>query len=143
MAYATRQDLIDRIGEQVLIQLTDRADPPARLIDETVLAQALGDAEAEVNAYLAGKFPLPLANVPLVLTRITTDLVRYLLHGANVTPEIRDRYRDAITFLRDVAAGRATLGLDETETKVSASDGPAVQADDRIFSKDTLRDWNF
>lgn len=141
MAYATRQDLVDRIGERVLIELTDRNEMPSGAIDETVLARALSDAEAEIDSYLAGKFALPLTDVPVILTRLCCDIVRYLLAGPALTDEIRDRYRDAIAFLKDVAAGRATLGLNSAQETTSPADGPEVSADDRVFSKDLLDDY--
>ena len=77
MSYATRQDMVNTIGERELIALTDREQTGA--INDSVLAVALATAEAEVDSYLAGRYPLPFPNPPLVLTAYTCDIARYHL----------------------------------------------------------------
>ena len=48
MSYCTRQNLIDRFGEPELIQLTDLDN--LGVIDDTVLNQAISDADASALA---------------------------------------------------------------------------------------------
>ena len=52
----TRQDLIDRFGEDELVLLTDREG--RGVIDDEVLNRAIEDAEAETAAYIQGFRPL-------------------------------------------------------------------------------------
>lgn len=141
MAYAARQDMINRFGERDLIQLTDRRDPPAGVIDDTVLNQAIADAEAEVNAYLSGRYSMPLTSIPPVLVRLTCDIARYQLFGADLTDEVRKRYDAAVAFLKSVAKGEATLGLDAAEEETVPEDGPDYQAEDRVFNRTNLSDY--
>jgi phage gp36-like protein len=61
MAYTSTQQLIDRFGEHELIQLTDRYG--AGVIDTQVAAQAISDANAEVDAYLRSFGFSPLSTV--------------------------------------------------------------------------------
>src|SRR6185437_2202042 len=44
VTYCVLQDLIDRFGNELLVQLTDRSNIPATTIDETVVDRAIGDA---------------------------------------------------------------------------------------------------
>ena len=108
--YATRDDMQARFGERELVSLTDR-DRDGN-IDDAALDAALAQATAEIDGYLGGRYPLPLARTPAVLTGYACDIARYRLcsSGALTTDDIRDRYRDAVRFLEHVAAGRVTLG---------------------------------
>ncbi|MCL2829990.1 MAG: DUF1320 domain-containing protein [Betaproteobacteria bacterium] len=100
--YATRQDLIDRYGEDEILQRESML--PAQAVED-----ALRDAAATVDDYLRASYAVPLVRVPPTVVRLTCDIGRYLLLGESVTEEARDRYRDAIAQLRDIAAGRMQL----------------------------------
>lgn len=114
MAYATAQELIDRVGEDALYGVADRdADG---LIDTPTVERALDDASAEIDSYLAVRYPLPLATVPAALMRTCCDLALYHLSGNRTTEEVEKRYRNAIAWLRDLSAGRASLGAAPAET---------------------------
>lgn len=109
MPYATTADLIARFGEQSIIDLTDRADPPAGVVDAAVVAAALADAHAEIDGYLAVKYQVPVTTSADRLRAVACDLTRYRLHGDRVTDEVRTRYEDAVRWLRDIAGGKAVL----------------------------------
>lgn len=116
MTYASQQNLIDRFGEDELIQLTDRQS--LGVIDATVINRALADADALINGYLVGRYTLPLATpVPNVLERLACDIARYSLYEFKPTETVEIRYRDALELLRDVSKGRAELGLDNTDNQ--------------------------
>ncbi len=110
--------MIDRFGESALVSSTDRADPPAGVIDDTVLDRAIEDAEGEINGYLAARYALPLATVPVVLKRWACDLAYYFLLGDAAGENVTKRYESVIKSLRMVNAGELTLGAD------SSSAGP-------------------
>ncbi|PJA76519.1 DUF1320 domain-containing protein, partial [bacterium CG_4_9_14_3_um_filter_65_15] len=109
MAYSSLQDLIDRFGEQELIELTDRD----RLgqIDQAVIARAQADADAEIDGYLGGRVPVPLATVPGAVVRIACNLTRYYLWADRASDEVRRRYEDGVKFLAAVGKGQIDLGL--------------------------------
>ena len=65
--YATLDQLTERFGERMLVQLTDRASPPAGTVDADVVARALADTAAVIDGYLAGRYVLPLAQTPPLL----------------------------------------------------------------------------
>lgn len=110
--YCSAQDLLDRFGERELIDLTDRSGSGA--INEIVVDLAIADASAQIDAYLAGRYSLPIAHVPAVLVRVAADLVRYQLYGDQCPEPIRQRQQDALKFLDAIASGKVQLGLSTT-----------------------------
>lgn len=136
MTYATQQNMIDRFGSQDLIELTDRAQ--LGVIDATVLGQALADADAEINAYLTGRYTLPLASEPPVLVKFAADIAYYQLFDACVPERVEARYGNAIKFLRSLANGQVSLGLDPENLPVADVGGVQVSAPDRVFNADSL-----
>lgn len=139
MGYATKQNLIDRFGQEELIQLTDRGNTGA--IDDTVLNQALADADAEIEGYLVGRYALPLVSVPPVLTRIACDVARYHLYDDHATEQVRVRYEDVRKLLEGIASGKVQLGLPASAGAAPVAGAPEVSAPEREFTKDTLRDF--
>ena len=134
MTYATQQDLVDRFGELELIQLTDRADPPADAINATVVGKVLADADAEINGYLATRYTLPLAPVPTIIERLAADMARYYLYEDRVTEQVKERYDTAVKFLTAVSKGVVTLGVDAASAAPAESGGAQVAAGDRVFT---------
>lgn len=137
MAYATLQDLIDRFGEEELIQLTDRADPPAEAVDATTVERALADAGHLIDGYVAGRYALPMDPVPDLVKRLACDLARYLLHTHAATEVVKDNHRDALRALADIAAGRITLQAAGISAP-AAGDAVQASAPERIFTRDSL-----
>ena len=77
MAYATQQNMIDRYGDDQLLIVADRDNDS--VVDAAVIEQALLDATAEIDTYVAAKYALPLSTVPTVLTRLCVDISMYRL----------------------------------------------------------------
>lgn len=111
MTYATPQDMIDRFGEEELIQLTDRLD--SGVLDDAVLDRALADAAAVIDGHLVGRYAdqMPLVAVPPILVGYHADLARELLY-VDAVPEAVTRRADlARRFLEQVAKGDILLGV--------------------------------
>ena len=106
MPYATAADLVARFGEEELVQLADPQGTGAW--DAGIVNQALADASAEMDAYLAERYAVPVPASDLVV-RICCDIARYRLWEDRASDEVRRRYEDAVRMLRDIAAGRAAL----------------------------------
>lgn len=139
MTYATQQNLLDRYGEQELIELTDRAN--LGVIDAAVLAQALADADAEINGYLAGRYALPLATTPVVLVRAACDIARFNLHKDAAPELVQKRRDDAVKFLALVGQGKIGLGLDAAAETAPATGGPQHAGGARVFDRGSLQDY--
>lgn len=140
MSYATKQDLIERYGQDELIQLTDRATPPAGVIDDAVLTQALLDADAEINGYLQARYTLPLGSTPELIKRVACIIARYNLYEDVATDEVRRRYEDAVRMLKSISRGEINLGVDAA-TGPATTAGPDVMTRSRVFTDSTLKDY--
>ena len=139
MTYATQQNMIARFGQEELTELTDRDN--AGVIDATVLGQALADANTEIDSYLASVCTLPLTTVPPRLIKIAADIARYELYGARCTDQVRQRYTDAIAYLKLVVAGTVSLGLDALNQPVAEVGGVGMNAKTPVFNGDALSDY--
>jgi phage gp36-like protein len=128
MVYAAPSDMIARYPNRDLVQLTNE-DPTQTTVSQTVLAQALADASAEIDGYLEGRFTLPLTDPPAVLNRLACDLAMYRLQALRPLhdlAEARRRYDDALTLLMRVADGTLTLGLAPDNQEPGAAAGAVV-----------------
>lgn len=140
MSYISDADLIERPGAAEIAQVATPAELPIVATDlmTATLAgadrsgfdpsdlpaadaalervhSAIAEASATIDATLGSRYSLPLPTTPLVLTRLARAIVRYILHTHLLTasedsPIIRD-YRAAMATLREIGAGRMTLGL--------------------------------
>lgn len=129
MTYVTQQQLVDRFGAQLLLQLTDRAVPPAGQIDAAVVAGAIRDAGAVIDGYLAGRYQLPLDDVPDLVRDLALSIAIYKLHPFAPDPKIQADYDGALRTLRDIATGAARLSVAGIEPGSAGTSG--VQFVDR------------
>lgn len=141
MAYASLQDMVERFGETEMIQMSDRS-MTATALDATVVAAKLADADAEIDGYLGQRFTLPLASVPTVLKRIATDIARYHLYDDRATEQVTKRYDGAIAFLKGVAKGDVSIGVDPSgDVPAQAIGAPAFVEGESVFARGKLRDF--
>lgn len=136
MTYATQQNMVDRFGETELKQLTDRVD--ASDIDATVLGKALADADAKINGYVSTRYSLPLSPVPADLERIACDIARYFLYEDRVTDQVKQRYDDAIAWLKDVARGTVSIGVDSGGTAPAGVESVQFPESQKVFAREDV-----
>jgi len=144
MPYATLDDLLKLSSESRLIDLTDRADPPAGSIDQGVVGQALADAAALIDGYLDVRYALPLSPVPSALRRQAAVIAYYLLHVEHVPDKVATDHKDAVRWLEQVAAGRIALATgsgEDTGRASTADETVRLETAPRVFSRDSLRGW--
>lgn len=104
MAYAVLADLIARFGEIEIAQVAD-TDGLGE-IDPALVDRALGDADAEIDAALVGRYALPMVPLPELLVRVACDLARESLYTDAPPEVVSDRARRARELLAAIAAGR-------------------------------------
>ena len=105
--YATRDDLVNRFGELAVSELES-------LHNDGLLAvtNALSDASEKMNSYLSIRYQTPL-NKTEHLKLVCADIARYLLYMNEPTDEVEARYKEAITWLKDVANEKANVTFNE------------------------------
>lgn len=142
MAYATPDDIAALYGRDQLARLADADDdrdwrPKAE--------QALVYAAAQLDAYIAVRYALPLPATPDLIKILTIDVALYRLaqDHARLTDEIAKRYDAAIAQARDIAAGKCALPMPLVLGAAPAPAGPtlivSVEGADRVMDRRDLR----
>ena len=132
MSYITKQDLLDELGEQQLIQLTDSARTGG--VDESVVDKALAFAGGTFDAYARTRYSLPVPATAKVKA-LCLDLAIYKLKKARVTTSegidnLRKSYYDpSIKFLEALQSGKAALDVPAAD---ETTESPAIP--DRVLS---------
>lgn len=140
MTYATQADLVDRFGTEELAQRTNRVD--GLTIDTVVLGRALGDADAEIDGYLATRYSLPLASIPAVLVRLAADIARYRLSDKGISDTVRQRYEDSVSLLKRMASGDVKLGgAAVVAAEGGSGNAVAVRTPARMFGPEQLQGY--
>jgi phage gp36-like protein len=124
MAYCDIAALQDRYGATELRQLA-----PAGIDGTDVgrVERACQDASDIADGYLRTRYVLPLAEVPPLLARLVAAIARHELHlgeGRQPTDQVTKERDAAVAALRDIAAGKADLGLPDGQAP--AEDGGTV-----------------
>ncbi len=136
MAYIDQAGLTEQWGEIEVTRSSDRDGDG--VADVGVVQKALDDASAEIDSYIGVVYKLPINPVPPVLATHcgAMAIYRLSLDGGAYTREKRQRYEDALRWLRDVAAGKASLdGQVQPESK---SGGVRYFTEPREYSRSKL-----
>lgn len=138
MTYATLDILIDRYGQQLLVQLTDPANA-AIVVD--VVDRALADADAEIDGRLLGRYALPLAETPPLLVDLAQRIAIYKLHRLSVSTKIEADYKDAMVTLDKIGRGdvRLPLAVAGGEPTGSGASGVVTIDRQRDFTPENMR----
>ena len=140
MAYSTQADILNQVDLDTLVQLTD--DEGLGEIDTVVLARAIADADATIDAYLQGRYSVPLVSTPDKIRQVSADVAIFNLFSRKrdnlMTDTRRDRYKDAIRFLEQVASGAVSLGADSPAPTTTANETD-IESETRKFTRDKMR----
>lgn len=139
MPYATAPQLKAVIPTNDLQLLTDfeGMDAPS----DQRLEQALADASAEIDSYIAKVVALPLSNPPHILQVICRDLAMHRLYvnlGHDMAAYQRLR-SDAIATLRAIARGETAIGDDTGAAELTSPGVAMTEGPERQMTRDRLR----
>lgn len=121
MAYLELQDLLDELGEKVLVQLTNNVGTEE--VDVARVAKAIEYAQGVVDAYARARYSLPLPKTAMVKA-INLDLaVFHLVKSRSSMKEgIFDVKKvandEAIKLLTAINQGRAALDVPADEETI-------------------------
>lgn len=139
MAYCTLDDILKKIPEATVIQLTD--DEGASLVNTSRVDEAIEGADAEIDGYCATRYTVPLDPVLPIIIKLACDLAIYNLYARVVEniPDTRQKQRDAaIKLLERIADGKVLLGGPATEPVAAVLGRPAITSADRMFNRNNL-----
>ncbi len=117
---------------------------------EAIASDAVADACAEIDGYLAKRYSLPFTRTPKVLNKLAKDIAAYnMVSRAGIDESDRDktflnRYNAAIKFLTMIAEGKASVGLEDgdgTGDSSAAADGFRMRSSERLFSRASMKGW--
>lgn len=140
MAYCTLEDILKKIPEATVIQLTD--DEGAGEINVARVDEAIEGADSEVDGYCGSRYAVPFNPVLPIIAKLAVDLAIYSLYERVVEtiPETRKKQRDdAIRLLERIADGRVQLGSTGAEPPAAPQGRPSFSGPDRQFTRDNLR----
>ncbi|WP_354624841.1 phage protein Gp36 family protein [Psychromonas sp. MME2] len=130
--YCSVNEMAKRFGQKELDKLA-RADDNS--FDATQVEQAITDATDRIDGYLASRYTLPFISVPTVLNRLCADMSRYFLYDSNAPEQIKTRYDEAISFLKSVSTGQASLGLTDDNSTPESNDLAEIQSAGTLFGR--------
>lgn len=145
MAYATQDDIVTLYSERALYVADRDGDG---IVDAEAVAGALENASTEIDTHIGARHSVPIDPTPPILRDCAVDIALYRLALSRdvLTDEMSTRYKDRISLLKDIAAGRASLNLpgpvdpDTGAASLPTSPRPVVAGGpSRIFSRDTTR----
>lgn len=141
MPYASIADFTTAFGHDEAIALTNLDNPQIEVIGTAMLTRALDDATALIDGYLSiAGYTLPITPAPPILLGYCCDIARYKLDRNQARDEVRMRYEDAISWLKDVAKGLASLGVDAGGEAVTPDTGGGLYSPGvRVFRRESLK----
>lgn len=143
MAYSTESDILERIEEATLVQLTDRSGNGE--VDSAVVSSAIEDADALINSLISPLYQVPLASVPRVIREHSANIAIYRLHlFRSVDPGVwKDAFKSTLEFLQMVAERRAALEgvVPKPDVSETLSRSIGFSSEERKFSREKLREW--
>ena len=149
MPYCEVSEVREMIKDDVLSTLigaeyiADAAERESRIA--AFVQQAIADADAEIDGYLAVRYPVPLFPVPRVITKMSKDIAVYNVFSRKGIDEdgpdknYLNRYRAAIDYFKLIAAGKVDLGTDGITSGAPGSSGFRMCSSPRRFSRDSMR----
>ncbi len=151
MPYATQDDLVPlRMTLADLVELTDDTESDdeagAGEVNTATIDAALTEASARVDSYCRQRYTTPLQPSDTI-KGITLDITQYLLFTRRRTTKpnetVGQRYDQAIAFLKDVAAGKASLDQPASAAEPQQGSGDATVTRRRqAFSHRNLGGWD-
>ncbi|MBN8294731.1 DUF1320 domain-containing protein [Rhodobacter sp. NTK016B] len=142
MSYASLAEFKSGIPERDLVALTDLDLTAEGTVQDDRIQEALDDASAEIDSYIAKVVALPLAAVPRILKVVCRDLALHRLyvnigHDMQARKSLRD---EAIGYLKSVSRGEASLGDGGAVPAEIVSPGaPMIEGPERQMTRDGLK----
>ncbi len=139
MPYCTNEDIKMHLLSTDLVNLTD--DAGTGEVDDDVVAEAIGDADALIDSHLRGAYSVPLDPVPRIIRKISVTLAvceLYDRHKGVLVPEPVQKSRETmLALLQSLAKGEILL---DSSAAPRSPLKVLTDADerDKLFGRDTL-----
>lgn len=144
MAYIEVQDLVDELGEQTLIELTDNDGTGE--VNELRASKAIEHAQGVFESYARARYSLPVP-VTAMVRSLNLDIAIFHLYKSRsslaegVYTVRKNAFDEAIKLLKDISTGKAALDVptaDETAELPSTPDRILTNAAKNKFTESAL-----
>jgi len=137
--YVTVQQMTDRFGAAMLVDLTDRGTVATGTIDSAVVNAAIAGADAMIDGFLSGIYALPMATVPPLLVDIALAVTIWRLHVGVPGDKVTLDYKDARASLEQISKGVIKLSVAGVAAPGSGSTGVQIVDRQRPFTEATMK----
>ena len=136
MGYCTQTDIEARYTAEDLRRFADHDGDGAA--DPGVIAQAIADADAEIDSYLGKRYQVPLRAAPAAVTNasITVAWYRLALGRDSVSESIDKAYERTLRWLEKVSAGGISIGVDPAPSAAGGAPGVQYDVDGKHFDRE-------
>jgi phage gp36-like protein len=139
-SYLSLFEFVSRFGLDEAITATQSSADG--LIDRAFLIGALSDAQAEVEANLAGRYALPLSVVPALVKAAIADLAAVRMYRRGAPDFIAEQAKVQRRVLERIASGALPLPIPTGSTVDPApSDAPVLGWNDGGAYSDSLKGY--
>lgn len=154
MGYCTAEEVLEMLKDDMLNNIigdNSYEEEKEKRIEKIIplVEQAIEDAGAEIDGYLAKRYKVPFKKTPPVIHKYAKDIALYnLVSRKGVDEDDREktylnRYNAAIAFLLRVAEGK--VDIDVSEEGNASSDSShisfAMENSPRLFTRGSMRGW--
>ncbi len=142
MPYSIQADILKRVSEQELSQLTSEIEGT---IESGVVTEMIAAADGEIDSYVAVRYAVPLSSPPAFVKNCSVSIALYRLfeRRANrlggINDAIKAGYENAINTLKAVAQGKMSLGVDPPPAASTPASKAEFKGEEREYTKDTLK----
>lgn len=148
MSYSTAEEVREMLKDDALntiigdAYIEDAAERENKITP--IIAEAIGDADGEIDGYLAKRYPTPLAPVPKIINKLSKDIAVYNLISrigideGSSEKNYLNRYNAAIKFLTLVAEGKVSIGCETDSAVNAATSGFKISSSGRLFNRESL-----
>ena len=151
MSYSTRAEVREMLKDDALNIIIgdtfeeEEAEREAKIFP--IIDMAIGDADAEIDGYLAKRYKVPFDPVPRVLNKFSKDIAIYNRYSrvgideGEAEKNYLNRYNAAVKFLTLVAEGKVSIGTGEDgdDPASAAATGFAARSNPRLFSRGSMK----
>ena len=135
--YCTTEDLQKRFDPQLLTQLADDDDDGQP--DPNILETAITDASAEIDAFLAPRYSVPIDSPPEIIIHFCCLIALrnlFLRRPEAHSPQIEETYQEIRQYLRRIA--RHELSLEHSSLKEKYLPQATRSPEERTFTPESL-----
>lgn len=126
MTYITKQDLLDELGEHLLVQLADNGEGE---VDDDRINKVINKAQGVFDSYVRTRYAIPVPATEMVKAK-NLDLAIFELYKSrvDVTEGIytvkKEAKDDAIKLLTAISQGKAALDVPVAEETIETPSSP-------------------